>query len=162
AALLRAAVERRLLRSHRLRVDTTVVEADVRMPTDSGLCAHAVSRLTRAVDRVKRAGLAARTPVRDRRRAAGRVVRRGSAALGPGGTTRPAVDRLTGELHRLASQTAGEAERVLANARRSLTRAGSRGRRQAERLAEELRRVGRILEQTATRLAGQRTIPDRM
>ncbi len=44
-AVLQTAVERRLLRSRRLRVDTTVMEADVRYPTDSGLCAHAVSRL---------------------------------------------------------------------------------------------------------------------
>src|SRR5438105_2386681 len=57
-----------------LRVDTTVVEADVRMPTDSRLCAHAVSRLTRGVHRLKRAGLATRTRMRDHRRAAGRVV----------------------------------------------------------------------------------------
>ena len=42
--LLRAAVERRLLRSRRLRVDTTAVESDTRYPTDSGLCAHAEGR----------------------------------------------------------------------------------------------------------------------
>ena len=47
AELLSLAVERRVLRSRRLRVDTTVVEADIRSPTDSGLCAHAVSRLAR-------------------------------------------------------------------------------------------------------------------
>ena len=36
-ALLGLAVERRVLRSRRLRVDTTVVESDTRHPTDSGL-----------------------------------------------------------------------------------------------------------------------------
>lgn len=41
AELLALAVERKLLRSRRLRVDTTVVESDTRYPTDSGLCAHA-------------------------------------------------------------------------------------------------------------------------
>ena len=39
AELLSLAVERKVLRSRRLRVDTTVVEADIRSPTDSGLCA---------------------------------------------------------------------------------------------------------------------------
>jgi len=116
-ALLRAAVERKVLRSRRLRVDTTVVEADVRGPTDSGLCAHAVSRLRRAATRVKRAGLAARTRLTDRRRKAGRLVRRVSGALARGGNTRPAVDRLTGELHQLAADAAQEAERILRNAR---------------------------------------------
>jgi transposase, IS5 family len=50
AELLSLAVERKALRSRRLRVDTTVVESDTRYPTDSGLCAHAVSRITRAAD----------------------------------------------------------------------------------------------------------------
>jgi IS5 family transposase len=60
ATLLRTAVERKVLRSRRLRVDTTATEADIRYPSDSGLCAHAVSRLGRAVNRVKAAGLGPR------------------------------------------------------------------------------------------------------
>src|SRR4051812_36330233 len=68
-AVLGLAVERRVLRSRRLRVDTTAVESDTRHPTDSGLCAHAASRVGRAVRRVQAAGLATRTRVRDRRRA---------------------------------------------------------------------------------------------
>jgi transposase, IS5 family len=51
--LLRTAVERKVLRSRRLRVDTTATEADVRYPTDFGLCAHVVSRLGRAVTRAR-------------------------------------------------------------------------------------------------------------
>jgi len=58
-------VERKVLRSRRLRVDTTVVESDTRRPTDSGLCAHAVARLTRLGKRIQAAGLARRTPLRD-------------------------------------------------------------------------------------------------
>ena len=56
--LLALAVERKVLRSRRLRVDTTVVEADIRSPTDCGLCAHAVSRLTCLARRIEAAGLA--------------------------------------------------------------------------------------------------------
>ena len=52
AELLSLAVERKVLRSRRLRVDSTLVESDTRYPTDSGLCAHAVSRLTRLARRV--------------------------------------------------------------------------------------------------------------
>src|SRR5712691_6277102 len=58
--LLSLAVERKVHRSRRLRVDTTVVESDTRRPTDSGLCAHAVSRLTRLAKRLQAAGLAPR------------------------------------------------------------------------------------------------------
>ena len=63
--LLSLAVERKVLRSRRLRVDTTVVEADIRSPTDSGLCAHAVSRLTRLARRIKAAGLAPAAGLRE-------------------------------------------------------------------------------------------------
>src|SRR5438034_1600066 len=47
AELLSLAVERTVLRSRPLRVDTTVAAADIRRPTDSVLCAHAASRPTR-------------------------------------------------------------------------------------------------------------------
>src|SRR6266567_2908433 len=85
--LLALAVERKVLRSRRLRVDTTVVEADVRSSTDSGLCAHAVSRLTRLARRVKAVGLAPRSRLRDRRRSVGKRVRRIAATLARGGRT---------------------------------------------------------------------------
>lgn len=59
AELLGLALERKLPRSRRLRVDTTVVEACTRYPTDSGLCARAVSRLTRLARQIScRAGAA--------------------------------------------------------------------------------------------------------
>jgi transposase, IS5 family len=161
AALLEQAVAAKVLRSRALRVDTTVVEADVRYPTDSGLCAGAVSRLGRAVDRVKRAGLATRTRFRDRRRAAGIRVRRVSHALGRRGG-REQVDRLTGELHEIARAAQANAARVLANARRARRAGSPGGQAQTRRLAEELDRVGRLIDQTAVRLSGQRTIPDRM
>jgi transposase, IS5 family len=95
AELLSLAVERKVLRSRPLRVDTTVVESDSRYPTDSGLCAHAVSRIARAAKRIQAAGLAARTRLRDRRRSVGKRVRRISANLARGGRSRAAVDRLT-------------------------------------------------------------------
>lgn len=161
-ALLERAVESKLLRGRRLRVDTTCVEADVRYPTDSGLCAHAVSRLTRAVKRVKDVGLAARTAFRDRRRSAGKAVRRVSGSLSRGGNTRPAVDRETRALHDLAARAARDAGKVLANARRTLGQPGRTGRRQAARLAEEIARAERVIAQTSRRLTGEKVIPDRL
>src|ERR687887_1049987 len=68
--LLALAVERRVLRSRRLRVDTTFVEADIGAPTHSGGCSHSVSRLTRLARRIRAAGLASAARVRDRRRGA--------------------------------------------------------------------------------------------
>jgi IS5 family transposase len=160
AGLLSLAVERRVLRSRRLRVDTTVVESDTRYPTDSGLCAHAVSRVIRAAQRIQAAGLAARTHLRDRRRSVGKRVRRISARLAGGGRTRAAVDRPTGEIAERARQTVSEARRVARNARRSLG-PGRPGAVLVDRLERELEAAEEVLAQTELRLQGQRTIPDR-
>ena len=71
-ALLRPAkaAAAKLLRTDRVRADTTVVAADVAYPTDSGLLAKAIGSMARTVERIK-AG-ARRTRTRGRRRWAGR------------------------------------------------------------------------------------------
>jgi transposase, IS5 family len=61
----------KLLRTGRVRADTTVVAANVAYPADAGLLARAVGKLVRAARRVQAAGGATGTVMRDRRRAAG-------------------------------------------------------------------------------------------
>jgi IS5 family transposase len=116
AELLALAVERRVLRSRRLRVDTTVVEADVRSRTDSGLCAHAVSRLTRLGKRIKAAGLAPKSRLRDRRRSVGKRARAISTARVRGRQALQTLDRLTAEIGAPAKQTVRGARALARNA----------------------------------------------
>ncbi len=160
AELLSLAVERKVLRSRRLRVDTTVVEADIRSPTDSGLCAHAVSRLTRLAKRIRAAGLARDARLRDRRRSVGKRVRAISAARVRGRQALGTLDRLTDEIAQRAKQTVREARSLARSARRD-----ARRKRVSvalvERLERELEAAEQILAQTDLRLAGQRAIPDR-
>jgi len=160
AELLSLAVERRMLRSRRLRVDTTVVEADIRSPTDSGLCAHAISRLTRLARRIKSAGLAPSERLRDRRRAVGKRVRAISAARVRGRQALATIDRLTAEIAARAKQTVREARWLASAARRDLA-AGQHTGALVEQLERELEAAEQVLAQTDLRLAGQRTIPDR-
>jgi transposase, IS5 family len=158
AELLALAVEGRVLRSRRLPVDSTVVEADVRSPTDSGLCAHAVSRLASLARRIKATAAAKSASLRDRRRSVGKRVRAISAAGGRGRDARVAIDRLTAEIAKRARQTVREARKIAAGARRSRR---PRARVLAGQLERGLEAAGRILAQTDLRLQGQRTIPDR-
>src|SRR5438067_2536681 len=65
----------KLLRTARVRADTTVISANVAYPADSGLCAKAVGKLVRTARRVQAAGGATATKTVDRRRAAARRVR---------------------------------------------------------------------------------------
>src|SRR5947209_2311410 len=74
-ALWAKAAGARLLRTARVRADTTVICANVAYPTDSGLLAKAVGKLVRTVRRVQAAGGATATVMTDRRRAAARRVR---------------------------------------------------------------------------------------
>ena len=182
-ALLAKAAEAKLLRTARLRADTTVVPADVAYPTDSGLLAKAVRRIGAAGRRIQAAGGAMRTRVRDRGRSAGTKARAIGAKLRlRAAQTRDqaqaAVRRITGELAGLAERTATEAEKLLRNARRALRVAQARaaalaaaggsdpaaGRRRGRlrRAVDDLTRLlaatRRIAEQTRQRLSG--TTPD--
>jgi transposase, IS5 family len=182
-ALVAKAVEAKVLRCNRIRVDTTVVPANVAYPTDSGLLAKAVNRIAATSRRIQTAGGATRSKLRDRSRAAGRRAHDLNAKL----RTRSAaardealevVRRKNAELADLAEAAAAEAERLLTNAKRALRKpkadaagpkangqcdavAGRRrGRlvRAVDDLTELLDTTRKIVEQTRQRLAGR--IPD--
>ena len=151
-ALLAKAAQAKLLRTARLRADTTVVPADVAYPTDSGLLAKAVRRIGAAGRRIQSAGGAVRTRLRDRSRSAGMRARAIGAKLRlRAAQTRDeaqaAVRRITGELVGLAERTATEADRLLRNARRALHAAEARAAALAEAGASDPaagRRRGRL------------------
>src|SRR6476619_2764161 len=88
-ALLAKAVEAKVVRTGRVRADTTVVPANVAYPTDSGLLAKSVRRIGANVKRIQAAGGAVRTNMRDRSRSAGTKAHgiaarlRSRAQLGP-------------------------------------------------------------------------------
>jgi len=167
-ALLAKTAGAKLLRTARVRADTTVISANVAYPTDSGLLARAVGTLVRTARWVQAAGGATGTAMTDRRRAAARRVReiagklRSRAKLGREETTR-AIRRVTGELAGLAETAVAQAAAVLRNGRRALPRAiGGRVRGRLRRALNELtvtiERTAVIVAQTRGRLAGQ--MPD--
>ena len=158
----------KLLRTSRLRADTTVIPANVAYPTDSGLSAKAVGKLVRTVRRVQAAGGATGTVVTDRRRAAARRVREIVSKLRTRGKLSreesiQVIGRVTGALADLAAKTAAEAAVVVRNGRRALPKAISgrmrgRLRRALDELAVTIERTAKIVAQTQSRLAGQ--LPD--
>jgi IS5 family transposase len=74
------------------------------------------------------------------------------------------VDRLTGEVARIARQSLREVQAVARNARRALVRRPGDGRlgRLVGELEATIGHTGRLLVQTDQRLAGNRVIPDRL
>ena len=137
--LLAKAAEAKLLRTNRIRVDTTVVAANVAYPTDSGLLARAIRRIAVTDKRIQAAGGAVRTRVRDRSRAAGRRAHEIAAKLRTRSAagrqdTQATVRRVTRQLAELAATAVADAEPLLANAKRALRRAQAK--------ADELRKRG--------------------
>ena len=162
-ALLATAVAAKLLKTDRVRADTTVVPADVAYPTDSGLLAKGVAKMAKAVQRLKAGGLAPRVKTRDRTH----LVRRHARSIGA--NLRRRTEEAKGEvmainarMARIASDAIREARRVAVNARRRLRQLGRAAPARLEVVANDLEvtaeRVARIARQTRQRLAGN--VPD--
>ena len=155
----------KLLRARKLRVDTTVVEADIDYPTDADLLEQAVRKLGGLVRRIKGRGAASRTRFRDRGRAAGRRMKQLARTLRRrSGVAMAEVDRLTGEVATIARTTLREVQVVADNARRVRRRRPGDGRlaRLVGELDETIIATQRLLAQTDQRLAGNRVIPNRL
>lgn len=162
-ALLAKAAEAKLVRLDRVRADTTVIEANVAYPTDSGLLAKGVATLVTLVTALKAAGLARRTRFRDR----GRSVRRRAHDVAVwlrrrSDDAKDEVLAITAELADLAEATIVDARAVAVNARRSLARRDAPGSGRNRRTLAEIDRVSGLLEaviaQTRLRVAGG--VPD--
>ena len=162
-ALLAKAAVAKVLRTDKVRADTTVVEAAVAYPTDSGLLAKAIGSMARTVQRIKAAGGATGTRTRDRRRSAGRRARSIASTLRLRGEqqrdqVQTAVRRITGELAGIAEQAMREASSVIRNARRALRTATGQRKGRLHRAINDLGtvvgRAERVVAQTRSRWAG--------
>jgi transposase, IS5 family len=145
------------------RCDSTVVEADIRPPTDIGLAAAATGALAREAVRLR--GLAGPDAprVRDRSRAAGRRLRAANRTISlRTGKPKQRVLALTDEVGDLARRSTREARRLAARLRQRARGRGARAKlRGAQRLEQLAARTEKIADQITRRLAGQK-ITDRL
>jgi transposase, IS5 family len=158
-ALIAKAVEARVLKTDRVRADTTVIEANVAYPSDSSLLAKGVAKIVNVARKVQGQGLATRTTVTDRTRS----VRSRARSIGANLRRRTddklaEVHRINRDLVRIARRSVREAETVVRNARRGIARLGDRvTRRQradVDGLARIAERVERVASQTIQRMSG--------
>jgi len=159
--LIEKALRERRFRPRALRADSTVVEADIRYPTDTGLCADAVKRLAREARKLRHAIPTVCETVQDRSRAVGRRLRAlGRSLRRRTGEAASAVERLTEQAATLVRASLREAQRVLEAARRARSRARGitqRARRQAiHRLEETMALAERVVQQIRQRFADEK------
>ena len=145
------------------RIDSTVVEADIRYPTDLGLAGDATKVLAREATAARELVGGDGPRVRDRSRAVAQRLRRLNRTLAARtGQGKPTALRLTGEAGRLVERSIRETRRLAEQLRQ-----GARGRgadaklAAAQRLDELTDRAAKVTRQIRQRLAGER-ITDRL
>jgi IS5 family transposase len=146
--LLVAAHERGAVDVERVRADTTVVEADIKYPTDSGLLTAATCRIASRLRRLRAAGVKVSfvdrtSAARAHQHSIGAWLRRRSDEA------KAEVLVITGQLADLATAAVAEATKALAyQARRR------RVRRLLEELAVLVERTRRVIDQARARVNG--------
>ena len=155
ATLVAIGVEAGVLDMGWLRADTTVVPADIKYPTDSGLLTKGISRLAVVVARIQAAGIASRTVFSDETAAARQNAHRiGSKLRRRNEDAKTEVLAITGELADLAQTAVNQAKRVLVNARRGGDRPVKKLTFMLADLAHLIDSIEQIIAQTRQRIAG--------
>jgi len=162
-ALIVQASRQKRFRARAVRIDSTVIEADIKYPTDAGLASAGVRVLAREGRKLAgRVGEHNRR-VRDRSRAMGRRLRSISRTIRRrSGEAQAEVLKLTGETGELLTQSVKEARTLAALARRRARGRGAQAKLRAAAALEELAdRCEKVAQQITKRVAGE-PITDRM
>jgi transposase, IS5 family len=162
-ALIVKATRERRFRPRAVRIDSTVIEADIKHPTDAGLASQGVRALAREGRKLAKLVQEKRSRVRDRSRTIGvklraiaRTIRRRS------GEAKAEVLKLTKETGELLERSVNEARRLAAATRRRARRRGAKAKLTAARQLEELAdRCEKVARQIRQRVAGEK-ITDRI
>jgi transposase, IS5 family len=162
-AMIEVAVREKRFRPRAVRIDSTVIEADVKHPTDTGLASVGVRALAREGRRLARLVGEKKARVRDRSRAMGgklravaRTIRRRS------GEAKSEVLELTRQTGELLERSIKEARRLAQAARRRARGRGAKTKLQAARRLQELTdRCEKVSSQIRQRIAGEK-ITDRI
>jgi IS5 family transposase len=146
-----------------VRIDSTVVEADVKYPTDAGLASQGVRALAREGRKLAAMVSESEPRVRDRSRAMGRRLRGITRTIrARSGEAKTQVLKLTAQTGELLERSVRETTRLV-----KLVRSRARGRgakaklRAAAKLEQLADRCEKVAEQIKRRVAGE-PITDRL
>jgi IS5 family transposase len=162
-ALISKATREKRFRPRAVRIDSTVIEADVKYPTDAGLASSGVRTLAREGRKLAKLIGEQRRRVRDRSRSMGRKLRAISRTIRRrSGEAKEEVLRLTAETGELLERSIKEARRLAVVARRRARGRGARAKLKAAAGLEDLAdRCEKVLRQIKQRVAGE-PIKDRI
>ncbi len=161
--LIVAATRSKRFRPRAVRIDSTVVEADIKYPTDAGLASAGVRTLAREGRKLAKLIGEKKARVRDRSRSMGRKLRAITRTIRRRtGEAKSEVMTLTGETGELLERSIKEAHRLAAIARRKARGRGAKAKlKAAGRLQELAGRCEKVAGQIKQRVAGE-PIKDRI
>jgi IS5 family transposase len=166
-ALIQKLTQQKVLRGRKVRVDTTVIEADIHYPTDAQLLADGVRVVTRAVKQLQELGADIGGKFRD----VGRSVKKRLLGLGKGlkqdkNKKQATRARVTAEILRITEGMVRRARRARKQVMEWVTEQGESVSRQVTRRLTELdtwlERTDRVIAQTEQVLGGDVHIKDRL
>lgn len=161
--LIASAVRERRFVGRAVRIDSTVIEADIKYPTDAGLAAHGVMALAREGRKLAAKIAETTVRVRDRSRAMGRKLREVTRTIRRRtGEAKAQVLALTEQTGELLKASVKEARRLAATARRKARGRGAQAKlRAAAKLDELADRCEKVATQIGQRVRGEK-ITDRL
>ncbi len=161
--LIVEATRSKRFRPRAVRIDSTVIEADVKYPTDANLAADGVAVLAREGRKLARLITEKKLRVRDRSRSMGRKLRAVTRTIRRrSGEAKKEVLALTEQTGQLLTKSVNEARKLAAAARRRARGRGAKVKlRAAGRLEEFADRCEKVAEQIRQRVAGE-PIKDRI
>src|SRR3954466_12854755 len=162
-ALIEIAVREKRFRPRAVRIDSTVIEADVKYPTDAGLASGGVGVLAREGRKLANLIGDKKARVRDRSRSMGRKLRAITRTIRRrSGEAKSEVIRLTAQTGELLERSVKEARRLAVVARRTARGRGAQRKLKAAAGLQELAdRCEKVARQIRQRLAGE-PIKDRI
>jgi IS5 family transposase len=155
--LVGIARERKIVRGRKLRVDTTVVEANIHYPTDSSLLGDGVRVLTRTMQGLGSVVKATGEKIRNRMRSTSRrvmEVARASRSRGKG--VEEKRKRSYQRLLTITGQVVSQAERTSESVK-DLKRRPGKARRLQQELDRMIGLVRQVMRQTKVRIFGDNT-----
>ncbi len=161
--LIASATREKRFRARAVRIDSTVIEADVKYPTDSGLASHGVRALAREGRKLARLIGERKRRVRDRSRAMGRRLRGITRTIrARSGEAKAQVLELTAQTGELLERSVREARRLAKLARAKARGRGAKGKLKAAAKLEQLAdRCEKVASQITKRVKGD-AISDRI
>jgi IS5 family transposase len=162
-ALIVKATREKRFRPRAVRIDSTVIEADVRYPTDADLASAGARVLAREGRKLAKLIAEKRARVRDRSRSLGRKLRAITRTVRRrSGEAKAEVLKLTAETGELLERSVKESRRLAVIARRKARGRGAKAKlKAAAAIAEWADRCEKVAQQIEQRVAGE-PIKDRL